>query len=140
MIKSFLLFCSISVLSILGKQCGKNVNSSQEMPIGDYERYTQRMTNNHPYYFTPVLLDSVVKFFDEISVEKNGCYLMLIENGQVYKCCSISIVNEDTIARYFLAESQIINMPLEYFKDDFCQDKNYKLFLPKVYFQEKESD
>lgn len=123
----FLLFMTIG--------CAKRnaVNSGHTM--GDYDNYTSRFYNNNPYFYQPVRLDSVEKFFDEISVEQNGCYLMLIENKEVYKCCTISIVNEDTIARHLLKESTMVNMPLRFFKDEFCQGREYKLFLPKVYYQ-----
>ena len=115
--------------------CAKRKAVKNEIPESDYENYTSRFYNNNPYYLQSVRLDSVQKFFDEISVEKNGCYLMLIENDEVYKCCSISIVDKDTVARYLMAESTIVTMPLRIFKEDFCQGKEYKLFVPKVYYQ-----
>jgi hypothetical protein len=128
----FIIIVSLLFLSI---GCAKRKAVKNEIPESDYENYTSRFYNNNPYYLQSVRLDSVQKFFDEISVEKNGCYLMLIENDEVYKCCSISIVDKDTVARYLMAESTIVTMPLRIFKEDFCQGKEYKLFVPKVYYQ-----
>jgi hypothetical protein len=128
----FIIIASLLFLSI---GCAKRNAVISELPESDYENYTSRFYNNNPYYLQSVRLDSVQKFFDEISVEKNGCYLMLIENDEVYKCCSISIVDKDTVARYLMAESTIVTMPLRFFKEDFCQGKECKLFVPKVYYQ-----
>jgi hypothetical protein len=32
-----------------------------------------------------------------------------------------------------MAESTIVTMPLRFFREDFCEGKEYKLFVPKVY-------
>lgn len=128
----FIIIASLMCLSI---GCAKRKAIYSELPESDYENYTMRFYNNNPYYHQPLRLDSVQKFFYEISVEENGCYLMLIENDEVYKCCCISIINDDTIARYLFEGSLMVNIPLRMFKEDFCQGKEYKLFLPKVYYQ-----
>lgn len=129
------VFILVSSLLCLSFGCGKRIATRQELPESDYDNYMRRFYNNNPYYLQSVRLDSVQKFFDEISVEENGCYLMLINDEEVYKCCSISIVNEDTIARYLMAESTIVTMPLRLFKEDFCQGGEYRLFMSKVYYQ-----
>lgn len=142
--KYILVVILVTVLSFFTGKC-RNYMETEPGEIepskieNKYESYVQRMTSNDPYYFAPIPLDSVLIFFDQIEVEKNGSYLMILNDGVITKCCLISIVGEDTIARFQLKPRQITKMPFRYFKEDYCNSEECRLFLPKVYYQTGEN-